>query len=74
MCAVTVGGRDLLASASADRTVRLWDPVTGTAVLVIPVYHAALAVTAIGDQLVSGLSAGVLVVRLGVAVSHRLLL
>lgn len=29
VCAVAVGDRDLVASASEDRTVRVWDPVTG---------------------------------------------
>jgi WD40 repeat protein len=29
VCAVRVGGRQLLATAGADRTVRVWDPATG---------------------------------------------
>ncbi|MDG4827471.1 NACHT domain-containing protein [Asanoa sp. WMMD1127] len=29
VCAVPMGGRDFLASAGADGTVRLWDPLTG---------------------------------------------
>ncbi len=29
VCAVTVGGRELLASASYDESVRIWDPATG---------------------------------------------
>jgi WD40 repeat protein len=60
VCAVSVGGRDLLASAGDDATVRLWDPATGAAVLTIPVYHSALACTAADGLLIVGLDAGIL--------------
>ena len=30
MCVVRLDRRELLASASTDATVRIWDPVTGT--------------------------------------------
>jgi hypothetical protein len=57
---VSVGGRDLLASASHDRTVRLWDPATGAA-LTVPVHHHALACAATAGLLAIGLDAGLLV-------------
>ncbi|MFN2495124.1 MAG: trypsin-like peptidase domain-containing protein [Pseudonocardiaceae bacterium] len=65
VCAVRVGGRDLLASASDDRTVRLWDPATGQALHVIPVHHEAFGLTSFANaRLVVGLSAGLLVVSI----------
>jgi WD40 repeat protein len=57
---VQVGGRDLFASTSRDRTVRIWDPMTGRMVRTIPVYHPALACCTVDDTLLVGLDQGLL--------------
>jgi len=54
----------LLATASSDRTVRLWEPASAGCTLVIPVHHAALSLAWIDDRLAIGLSAGILVIDL----------
>jgi WD40 repeat protein len=64
VCAVTVNGRELLASGSDDRTVRIWDPPTGTCLLTVPTYHAALAVAWVAESLAVGLDTGILVIKL----------
>jgi WD40 repeat protein len=65
VCAVVVDGRTLLASVGNDRTVRLWDPASGSAHSSIPVHHEATALTALPDGLLAiGLSAGILVISL----------
>jgi WD40 repeat protein len=64
VCAVRVDGRDLLASASDDRTVRVWDPATGTQHGNIPVYAEAATVSAIDGRVVVGLSTGLLAIEL----------
>jgi hypothetical protein len=61
---LVVAGRELLASASADQTVRVWDPSTVTTMLTIPVHYEALAVVVVGGALAIGLSAGILVLDL----------
>ena len=60
VCPVTVAGRDLLASASDDRTVRIWDPASSTSLITIPVHYQALAVSQVSTLLVAGLDAGLL--------------
>ena len=52
-CAVRVDGRDLLATGGADRTVRIWDPVTGNEITRIPTYAEANALIAIDTSLLS---------------------
>jgi WD40 repeat protein len=55
----------LLASASDDRTVWIWDPKTGRCVLTLPAYHAAIAITSVAESVGIGLDAGILVIELG---------
>jgi hypothetical protein len=61
-----VHGRELLASAASDRTVRIWDPVLGVTVAQIPTSAAARAITAFGaGALFVGLESGVLAIHVG---------
>ncbi len=57
VCAVTVGGRQLLASAGYDRTVRVWDPATGAQQAVLEGHrgwvNAVCAVTVGGRHLLA---------------------
>jgi WD40 repeat protein len=62
VCAVTVGGRDLLASGGGE-TVRLWDPRTGTCTGSVPTHHQALGVAAVPDAIAIGLDVGILVIK-----------
>ncbi|HET8659863.1 MAG TPA: hypothetical protein VFM55_12790, partial [Micromonosporaceae bacterium] len=66
VCAVSVGGRTLFASASYDQTVRLWDPTTGEPIVTIPVHHQATSCVAVDDTLVVGLRTGIIAITLAV--------
>jgi WD40 repeat protein len=61
ICVVRVHGSELVASASADRTVRIWDLAAGHPSHVIPVHYPAFGLASFKDgHLVVGLSAGLL--------------
>ncbi|AGL15248.1 trypsin-like peptidase domain-containing protein [Actinoplanes sp. N902-109] len=60
VCPISYAGRPALASTSLDRTVRIWDVATGRALMVIPVYHQALACLYVDGILVVGLDRGLL--------------
>ena len=61
---VPTGNRTLLATASRDQKVRLWDPADGSCVLTVPIHHEAVAVTSVAGSLAVALWAGVLVIRI----------
>jgi WD40 repeat protein len=63
LCAVTVDGRDLLASGGNDETVRLWDPGTGTCTVTVPTHYRAWGAAWVAGSLAIGLDAGILVIK-----------
>jgi hypothetical protein len=58
----------LLATASEDATVRLWDAATADCLLTVPVHHTAQVVVWIDRRLAIGLSSGILVIDLNLDV------
>ncbi|GAB3934524.1 hypothetical protein GCM10027614_07690 [Micromonospora vulcania] len=54
-----------LVAATSDRTVRLWDPVTATCVLTVPVHHRTRSCGFIDGHLIVGFDAGVVAMSLG---------
>ena len=64
VCAFSANGQDLLASASDDRTVRIWDRTRALCLEVIPTHHPALACGYVAGSLIVALTAGLLAVGL----------
>jgi WD40 repeat protein len=67
ICAFSMDDRMWLASGSGsgDRTARIWDPVTATVMLVVPVYHSLFAITCVSDSLYVAVTAGLLAIQVG---------
>jgi WD40 repeat protein len=63
VCAVSVDGQSLLASAGADGTIGIWDPRTGVCVLTVPTYRTASAIAGVAESLAIGLNTGVLLIK-----------
>jgi WD40 repeat protein len=64
ICACTFDDHVCLATAGADRTVRIWDPVTAKTVLVVPTRDTVSALSHTGDLLAIGTPAGLLTIHL----------
>ena len=67
LCAVTIEGRPLLASASIDRTLRLWEVDTGLCLMSIPIHHIPTAIVQVSDLIAVGLAAGLLGIQVVIA-------
>jgi WD40 repeat protein len=65
ICSVSVNGRMLLATASSDRTVCFWHLTSSSPVACIPVHHQALSCATAAGQVIVGLSAGVVALKVG---------
>jgi WD40 repeat protein len=64
VCQIQASNRILLASASEDSTVRLWDPVTATSVSLIRLPSGSESVAAAGQgELVVGMDIGLLLIE-----------
>lgn len=60
VCVIPTRDQVFLATTSADCTVRIWEPLSGTCVEVIPVHHPATGAAWCDGMLVVGLKAGLL--------------
>ena len=63
VCPVTMAGRQMLASAGDDGTVRIWDPGTGADPLTVPTSYPGEAIAWVAGSLAIGLGAGILVIK-----------
>ena len=65
VCAFTTpDGRTLLATGSNDRTVRIWDPVRGSALLAIPIHHPVHSIGYASGLLVIAVTNGLMAIQL----------
>lgn len=72
MCPATVGGQSVLASGGDGRTVRVWNPGTGSVPATVATQYPALATAWVADSLAIGLTTGILVITLGHLGDQRL--
>ncbi len=65
LCAFSDGNRTLLATGNDDRTVRIWELVSGSAMLVVPVYRPVRALCEASGLLVIASVDGLVAIDLG---------
>jgi len=60
---VTVGTRTFPVSGGRDKTVRLWDPRTGSCLLTMPTHHRIQDVAGVSGSLAITLDEGILMIK-----------
>jgi WD40 repeat protein len=60
--ALSLADRQVLASVGQDRSVKIWNPISGTCMLSIPIYHSPYACVVLAETLGLGVNGGFLAI------------